>query len=58
MGTDLKGKVALITGSTGGIGRVIALKFSANEATVIINGRNPERGEETLNEIKGRYIRL
>ncbi len=53
MGTDLKGKVALITGSTGGIGRVIALKFSENGAAVIINGRTPESGAETVNEIKG-----
>lgn len=51
MGADLKGKVALVTGSNGGIGRAIALKFSENGADLIINGRSPEPGMETVNKI-------
>jgi 3-oxoacyl-[acyl-carrier protein] reductase len=52
MGLDLKGKVALITGSTKGIGRTIALKFSENGADVIINGRSKEDGMKTVKKIK------
>ncbi|MFH1626107.1 MAG: SDR family oxidoreductase [Pseudomonadota bacterium] len=52
MGADLNGKVALITGSSSGVGRTIALKFSENGADVVINGRSPETGVKTVNEIK------
>jgi 3-oxoacyl-[acyl-carrier protein] reductase len=54
MGTNLKlkGKVALITGSSEGIGKTIALKFAENEADVVINGRTSESGMETVNKIK------
>jgi len=52
MGTDLKSKVALITGSSKGIGKAIALKFAENEADVVINGRSPDAGMETVNKIK------
>lgn len=45
---DLKGKKALITGSTQGIGLAIAKCLSAHGATVYINGAN---SEEKLNKI-------
>lgn len=51
MGTDLMGKVALVTGSSKGIGRTIALKFAEHGADVIINGRNPEPGMDTVKKI-------
>ena len=37
---DLKGKVALITGATGGIGGAIARKMIEAGATVVVSGRN------------------
>ncbi|MDY6855404.1 MAG: SDR family oxidoreductase [Thermodesulfobacteriota bacterium] len=52
MSLDLKGKIALITGSTKGIGKTIALKFSKNGADVIINGRSEENGMKTVDSIK------
>jgi 3-oxoacyl-[acyl-carrier protein] reductase len=47
----LKGKVALITGGTAGIGKAIALLFAANGADVIILGTNQERAEQTVQEM-------
>jgi NAD(P)-dependent dehydrogenase (short-subunit alcohol dehydrogenase family) len=37
---DLSGKIAIVTGSTGGIGLAIARGLAACGATVVINGRN------------------
>jgi len=52
MGSDLQGKVALVAGSSGGIGRAIALKLSENGADIIINGRSPEPGMVVVNKIR------
>lgn len=53
---DLKGQVALVTGSTNGLGRELALELANLGATVIIHGRNQERGESVVRQIqeKGR----
>ncbi len=47
--TDLTGKVALVSGGTGGIGSVICETLAANGATVYITGRNTEKGNEVRN---------
>jgi len=48
----LQGKVAVITGSTAGIGRVGAIAFAQEGARVIVSGRNRQRGEEVVGIIK------
>lgn len=51
----LSGRVALITGSAGGIGKAIAKKFAEEGACVIISDINPERMQQTEKEFAGLY---
>ena len=46
------GKVALVTGSTGGLGREVALRLGSMGAHVIVHGRNHERGMAVVEEIE------
>ena len=46
------GKTALITGGTSGIGKATAVALAAMGADVVVVGRNRERGEVALGEIK------
>jgi len=48
---DMSGKTALITGSTSGLGSEIAARLGAMGATVIVHGRNEERGQEVVDAI-------
>lgn len=48
---DMTGKTALITGSTSGLGREVAMRLGAMGAMVIVHGRNEERGAEVVDEI-------
>lgn len=49
----LEGKVALVTGSSGGIGQAIAVRLAKDGAQVVINYRsNPQGAEETLQMIR------
>ena len=44
-------EVALVTGSTSGLGREVALRLGARGAHVIVHGRSVERGNEVVDEI-------
>src|ERR1700712_5364858 len=48
----LTGKTALVTGSTSGLGRAIAETLAAAGARVVLSGRNQERGEQAVAEIR------
>jgi Dehydrogenases with different specificities (related to short-chain alcohol dehydrogenases) len=47
----LENKVAIITGSTKGIGKAAAMIFVAEGAKVVVVGTNKERGDATVKEI-------
>ena len=44
-------QVVLVTGSTSGLGREVALRLGAGGAHVIVHGRNRERGIDVVEEI-------
>ena len=46
------GKTALITGSTDGVGRVVAKRLGEQGWHVLVHGRDRERGERVVAEIK------
>ena len=46
-------KTALITGSTDGVGRVVAKRLGAEGMHVLVHGRDRERGERVVAEIAG-----
>jgi NAD(P)-dependent dehydrogenase (short-subunit alcohol dehydrogenase family) len=50
---NLQGKTYLVTGASKGIGRATAKLISRCGGSVIISGRNQERLERTLGEMKG-----
>ncbi|MDC3064203.1 SDR family NAD(P)-dependent oxidoreductase, partial [bacterium] len=48
---DLDGKKALVGGSTGGIGKAIAIELSKCGADVTLMARNKEKLKKTINEL-------
>lgn len=51
----LTGRVALITGSAGGIGKAIAKRLADQGACVLINDINAQRMEEAMNEFRNLF---
>jgi rhamnulose-1-phosphate aldolase/alcohol dehydrogenase len=52
---SLNGKVALITGSAGGIGKAIAKKFADEGSCVVLSDNNPQRLQQAKEEFKNKY---
>ncbi|HEV3226907.1 MAG TPA: SDR family oxidoreductase [Acidimicrobiales bacterium] len=51
--TRLSGEIALVTGSTAGIGRAIAVRFAAEGASVVVTGRDAARGADVVSACDG-----
>jgi NAD(P)-dependent dehydrogenase (short-subunit alcohol dehydrogenase family) len=52
MNIDLKGRKAVVTGSTAGIGRATAEGLARAGASVVISGRGPERVDEAVRQMR------
>jgi len=52
MGRKLQDKIAVITGSTSGIGEAVAKAFAAEGASVVVSGRREDRGEKVVEAIR------
>ena len=51
---QLSGKTALVTGSTDGVGRLVARKLGQAGARVLVHGRDAERGARVVADIARR----
>jgi 3-oxoacyl-[acyl-carrier protein] reductase len=52
MDLQLKGKRALVTGSSSGLGAAVAKKFAAEGVLVVVHGRDADRAEKVSREIR------
>src|SRR5438876_11226550 len=52
---DMKGKVAVITGSTRGIGRAIAERMAEHGAKVVVSSRKQDVCDQVTKEINDRF---
>ncbi len=55
MDMGLTNKTALVTGSTKGIGKAIAIELAKEGVNVLINGRDYEEVERIVNEVKSDF---
>lgn len=55
MDMGLTARTALVTGSTKGIGKAIAIELAREGVNVLINGRNAEEADRTVHEIKSLF---
>jgi NAD(P)-dependent dehydrogenase (short-subunit alcohol dehydrogenase family) len=49
---NIENKTVLVTGSTDGVGRLVARRLADQGARVLIHGRDRTRSEQLLNEIR------
>ena len=49
---DLNGKIVLVTGSTDGVGRLVARRLAVQGARVLIHGRDRHRGRQGVDQIQ------
>ena len=54
--TDLRGRTAIITGATSGIGRAIAEEFGACGARLVLSGRNAEAGGALASALGAHFV--
>ena len=54
---DLGGRVAVVTGGNGGIGRSIAIGFAQAGAAVAILARNEEKNQRVMGELQPMGVR-
>jgi retinol dehydrogenase 14 len=52
MNNTMKGKTVLITGGTGGIGKHTAISLAKLGARIVVTGRNRQRGERAVVEMR------
>ena len=52
MTADVTGRTVLVTGSTDGLGRALALELAAGGASVLLHGRDPVKVEKTVRDIR------
>ncbi|NNC95362.1 MAG: SDR family oxidoreductase [Chitinophagales bacterium] len=58
MNEDLKNKVAIITGSSMGIGKAIAEELATRGVNLVLNGRDPEKLKITEAELRSRGAKV
>src|SRR5438093_6618484 len=47
----MQGEIALVTGSTSGIGKAVAVEFAAEGARVVVTGRDAARGAAVVDTV-------
>jgi gluconate 5-dehydrogenase len=52
---DIRGRIALVTGSSRGIGRALVSGLAAAGCAVVVHGRDPERAESVADELRERH---
>jgi 3-oxoacyl-[acyl-carrier protein] reductase len=58
MSQALKGKVAIITGASRGLGKAFALRYAEEGADLLLTTTNLERAQGTVNEVKAKGVKV
>ena len=58
MGTEFKGKVAIVTGAAGGINRVILTRLAEEGAKCVLVDINDEWGQSSAATLRGRDLEV